>query len=420
MNWTLASNDGGATISQYTASASDGTNTFSCVGTGASATTCTITGLTNGTPYNVDLRATNSVGDSSLLHAGVATPLGVPNAPHLVSATGGATSIVVHWAAAASNGGSVVTSYTASATLLLVTKSCSGVGAAATTCTITGLTNGSSYAVSVLESNTFGSSPLSNTLLATPKDIPGAPSGVTVTTHTGSVTVAWTAPVVTGGDPITSYTVTSSPGTASCTTATTSCTVSALTPTTAYTFLVRANNSAGPGVTASSTVVYPFAPSTLTILLVTPILTKGVPFLVLLAGSAPHNVATVNLFNVAPQSCVFNAARQCGVTMTEPQNGSFRIVAKVGILPAVMFVWVPLVRSPATVRHGHVALVRVDDCPVGALVTFTVSDGRHLSAHASSLGVVLINIPMIHVGTVSITTSVSGTVLVPSSHVHVT
>ncbi|MDR3554871.1 MAG: fibronectin type III domain-containing protein [Syntrophobacteraceae bacterium] len=75
---------------------------------------------------------------------------------------------------------------------------------------------------------------------------PSAPTGVSATAGNGSATVGFTAPPIpTGGSPIASYTVTSSPGAISRTGTGTSIKVTGLKNGTAYTFTVTATNAAG-------------------------------------------------------------------------------------------------------------------------------------------------------------------------------
>ena len=99
--------------------------------------------------------------------------------------------------------------------------------------------------------------------------VPGVPTGVTATADSKAALVAWKAPAADGGAPITSYTVTASPGggTAIASGSATSVLVRDLTAGTAYTFTVTATNSRGagpasPATTAVSPYTTPDAPGT--------------------------------------------------------------------------------------------------------------------------------------------------------------
>jgi hypothetical protein len=107
-------------------------------------------------------------------------------------------------------------------------------------------------------------------ITATYATVPDKPTSVHATAGSGQATVTWTAPASNGGDPITSYKITSSPGgiTKSVPGTATSGTVLGLTNGTAYNFTVEAINHAGTsgGSTASNTVTpqLPNVPTALT------------------------------------------------------------------------------------------------------------------------------------------------------------
>ena len=84
-------------------------------------------------------------------------------------------------------------------------------------------------------------------LTVSPPTVPGAPTGVTATAGNAQATVSFTAPASDGGSPVTSYTVTSSPGGIKKTGASSPITVMGLTNGTVYTFTVKAKNAKGIG-----------------------------------------------------------------------------------------------------------------------------------------------------------------------------
>lgn len=76
VSWTAPSDDGGAPVTTYTATAAPGGAT--CTAT-APATSCTITGLTNGAAYSFTVIASNAVGagEASVASAAI-TPVAAP------------------------------------------------------------------------------------------------------------------------------------------------------------------------------------------------------------------------------------------------------------------------------------------------------------------------------------------------------
>ena len=247
VTWSAPSSNGGADITTYTATASDGTTSKTC-GWTTGDLECTITGLSNGTEYSVTVTATNAAGTSDPSGSGASVPRTTPDAPTIGTATPGDTQIVVTWSAPSSNGGATIDSYTATATDGTTSSTCEWT-TGSLQCTITGLDNGTQYSVSVSAHNAAGDSASSTSVNATPRTVPGAPDIDTITAGNGQLQVSWTAPTDDGGAAISQYTVGVTDGTTTTTCGWTSgplnCTVYGLTNGTEYSVTVTATNVAG-------------------------------------------------------------------------------------------------------------------------------------------------------------------------------
>jgi cellulose 1,4-beta-cellobiosidase len=248
VTWTAPASNGGSPITGYSVSSSPWS--MGCTVSGATATSCVVSGLTGGTTYTFTVYAINAIGASpASAPSNAVTPTvpTLPGAPTSVVALNGNALIKVSWAAPTTGGGGI-TAYTVTTNN---GQTCTTTGAL--TCTITGLTNGVLYTATVTATNSAGTGPASAVSNgAIPFTIPDAPTGVTATAASGQATVTWTAPAFNGGAPITGYTVTSSGGQTCTTTGSLSCVVTGLTNGTAYTFTVKASNDAGAGAASAA------------------------------------------------------------------------------------------------------------------------------------------------------------------------
>lgn len=238
VSWDAPTADGGSPITGYGATAAPGGAV--CL---ATETTCTVTGLANGTRYTFAVTAWNAAGTSvpSVPSAPVA-PFGLPGTPTGIAGAAGDEMALVPWNAPESDGGSPITGY-------VVTASPGDAACISPTpgCFVTDLENGTAYTFTVTAVNAVGAgAPSAPSEVVTPFAAPGTPTSVTGVAADQAVDVSWTEPASDGGSPITGYVVTASPGGATCAAATTSCTVTGLTNGTAYTFTVTATNADGP------------------------------------------------------------------------------------------------------------------------------------------------------------------------------
>jgi len=189
---------------------------------------------------------------------GACVPFTLPEAPVITSVTAGDRSITVNWLAPDDTGGAPILEYELSVNPGPLTFRLPG----STTQTVNGLSNGTTYTVTVRARNRVGWGPLSAARTVTPVSVPSAPLAPFATAGDGWATVRWAPPFLNGGSPISQYTITSQPTSSTVIVGgdVTRVFVLGLTNGTAYTFTVQAWNRVGPGrLSAPSNSVVPRA-----------------------------------------------------------------------------------------------------------------------------------------------------------------
>jgi large repetitive protein len=285
LSWGAPANGGSAITDYYVyegTSAGAESTTAVCTVT---ETTCTLSGLTTGTPYYFDVEATNIAGYSSPSNE-VRTVAGVnlPSVPSTLTASTitGSSGVTLSWTAPTNNGGSPLTGYdvyegtnTSQVSTLAV---CPLSPPTSTSCTVSDLTTGIPYYFDVVATNVAGPSAASTTVASVPGvNPPSAPSGLTVTATTmNSITLTWNASTNDGGAAVTydvyeGTTPGGETGGAVCNIASPplTCPVNGLTSGTKYYFIVKAVNIAGSsgasgevsGTTADSTQLFVRGPA---------------------------------------------------------------------------------------------------------------------------------------------------------------
>ncbi len=251
--------DEGSPIASYTVTATGDGGDETCtydVPENGETDTCTVGGLTNGTSYDFTVTATNGVGTSLPSDpSNDITPATVPDPPTDVTAAAGDESASVTWVPGFDEG-SPIASYTVTATGDGGDETCTydvPENGETDTCTVGGLTNGTSYDFTVTATNGVGTSlPSDPSNDITPATVPDPPTDVTAAAGDESASVTW-VPGFDEGSPIASYTVTATGdgGDETCTYdvpengETDTCTVGGLTNGTSYDFTVTATNGVG-------------------------------------------------------------------------------------------------------------------------------------------------------------------------------
>jgi predicted phage tail protein len=154
----------------------------------STATSATVTGLTNGTAYVFRVAAINGIGtgpytaESSSVTPIAGTP---PNAPTSLAATAGNAQLALSWTAPSAPGTSAITGYSVEYTPSGGSAQTVSTGSTATSYTLTGLTNGTAYTVRVAGVSAVGT----GTFTAASSSVtPSAAPPVTLHAAFGAVT----------------------------------------------------------------------------------------------------------------------------------------------------------------------------------------------------------------------------------------
>jgi len=248
---------GGSPITNYSYS-TDGI-TFTPFSPPQTSSPVTVSGLTNGTPSTVYLKAITAVGTGAASAAVTNTPAIPPTAPASLSATPGNSSISISFTQG-STGGIPITNYSYSfngTTFIPFDPP-----QTTSPITIGGLTNGTPYTVYVKAINAVGTGLASAAVTTTPVTLPSVPASLSATPGDSSLSIAFTQGS-TGGSPITNYSYStdgitftpfSPPQTSS------PVTVSGLTNGTPSTVYLKAITAVGTGAASAAVTNTPEAP----------------------------------------------------------------------------------------------------------------------------------------------------------------
>jgi titin len=244
LSWT-AGGDGASPVNDYAVWYSSGGSYTQFADGVSSATSATVTGLTNGTAYTFEVYAVNNGGTGPVSAASApVTPAALPDSPTIGVATAVNQSATVVWTPPVNNGGDPISGY-------IIVPS---IGSAITVGNVTsyalvGLTNGTAYTFRVAAITAAGTglqSAPSNSVTPNPT-APGLPTIVSAAAGNARVALVWTAPADNGGSAVTGYVITPSSGSPVTVGNVTSYTVTGLTNSIGYAFVVAAINTVGTG-----------------------------------------------------------------------------------------------------------------------------------------------------------------------------
>jgi len=347
VTFTAPTSNGGNAITGYTATSVPGGITGTCA-----ASPCTVTGLSNGTAYSFTVTATNAAGTSL---ASAQSNSVTPKAAQTITFNNPGTQnfATSPTLTATASSGLAVTFSSSTASVCTITSGGVLTTVAPGTCTINANQSGNgTYSAAAQVSQSFAIAGVA----------PAAPTIGTATAGDAQATVTFTAPTVTGGNAITGYTATSSPGGITGTCANSPCTVSGLADGTTYTFTVTATNAAGTSVPSAAS-----------------------------NSVTPKAVAAITNFAANPAAPVFKP------------SGTFTVSATgTGSSSPLVFAVTNSPGSVCSIQGSTVTTLSAGTCNVTAN---QAGDGSHVAAPQATLAVTISNPPPPTVSDVSANTN---------------
>ena len=252
VTWNPVASDNGSATLDYTVTLVPGNQT--CTKTPIQTLSCSFSGLLNGTTYTATVRAVNGVGAGVVASTTATTTSGVPNAVTTLIGAVNVNSLDVSWVQGLGDGDGIT--YTATATPGNFTCTSTSTG-----CSITGLTLGTEYTVTVVGTNALGTGASASIVVSFVRP-PLAVTDLAASVVLNDLKVDWKQG--TGDSSGITYTATALPGGAKCTSTSTTCSISGLTVGTEYTITVVGVNTTGTGTGASIVKTFSRAPLAVT------------------------------------------------------------------------------------------------------------------------------------------------------------
>ena len=207
LSWEAPIDDGGPDISAYQLIGTGGAGFDRTVAVAdlsvdedTGVLSYTVDSLTNGQPYDVQVRAVNTQGNGAITNAGAVegTPVGLPTVPTIVSVVASDETLTINFTAGSLEGGTFVkyqAATNAAFTENLVEETTEGTESIA----IANLTNGTPYTVYLRAVSDVGNGAYADSASHAPAATPSAPTIVSVVASDKTLTINFTAGSLEGG-----------------------------------------------------------------------------------------------------------------------------------------------------------------------------------------------------------------------------